>query len=269
MSIDVTNKVWLRGPQDAKQRLLLMAIADHANDKGAAYPGVELLAQKSCQSVRNALRGIVKLELEGWIIVLRRRHGERARGNEYLINLAKLADEKSLTPTRAAGNASRHDTVSHDDNARVANTPTCEPPRDTLSCGEKAPENTLHEVTESRHDMTKQASRSDKITPCIENRKEPSKEPLHPPTPQGGQVAETADPDGMQRGCWELCNRVRKTHGRKPLEWEAWVSDQKEAGFWPVPERSPGLPADTAVQRFRSVRPSRNSRASIGIYRGS
>lgn len=67
MSISVMSWVWANGPADASMRLVLLAIADHADDKGVAYPSMAGIAAKSCVTERGA-RGIVRrLEDAGWL----------------------------------------------------------------------------------------------------------------------------------------------------------------------------------------------------------
>lgn len=41
MSIHIMNAVWQHGPQGTSARMLLLAIADCANDQGDAFPSVE------------------------------------------------------------------------------------------------------------------------------------------------------------------------------------------------------------------------------------
>lgn len=67
MSIKVMNWVWENGPPDPTQRLVLLAIADHADDCGRAFPSMARIAAKSCVTERGA-RGIVRrLEDGGWV----------------------------------------------------------------------------------------------------------------------------------------------------------------------------------------------------------
>lgn len=38
MSIKIMSSIWESGPSDMGERFVLLAIADHANDDGLAYP---------------------------------------------------------------------------------------------------------------------------------------------------------------------------------------------------------------------------------------
>ena len=67
MSFGITAQIWGSGPSDATGKLVLLALADYANDAGECWPAVVSLAEKcslSERATRNALR---RLEAAGWI----------------------------------------------------------------------------------------------------------------------------------------------------------------------------------------------------------
>jgi DNA-binding transcriptional regulator YhcF (GntR family) len=100
MSVDVMSLVWKGGPSDRSQRLLMLAIADSANDDGFCWPGTQLLAVKASMSVRTVLRSLRALEQDSWIKINRKAHHRKE--NTYEIDLDKLSDSVS------------HDNLSHD-----------------------------------------------------------------------------------------------------------------------------------------------------------
>lgn len=53
MSIDVMNDVWQRSGHKGSALLLMLAIADHSDDHGRAYPSVSTLANKTRMTTRN------------------------------------------------------------------------------------------------------------------------------------------------------------------------------------------------------------------------
>lgn len=71
MSIKLINHVWEKSQHKGSALLLLLAIADYANDAGEAYPSYETLAHKSRLSVRRVMDVIRKLEASGELIVRR------------------------------------------------------------------------------------------------------------------------------------------------------------------------------------------------------
>lgn len=62
MSIKIMSRVWEQSKQGGSQLLLLLAIADNANDSGYAWPGQEYLAKKIRMNRRSIPRLTKKLE---------------------------------------------------------------------------------------------------------------------------------------------------------------------------------------------------------------
>ena len=56
------NKVWEMSHLKQNETLVLLALADHANDKGITWAGCGTIAQKARMSTRTALRTISRLE---------------------------------------------------------------------------------------------------------------------------------------------------------------------------------------------------------------
>ncbi|MDQ3831906.1 MAG: helix-turn-helix domain-containing protein [Candidatus Tectomicrobia bacterium] len=65
MSIAIMTHVWQRSQHKGSELLLLLAIADNANDQGIAYPSVRTLAKKTRLSRRNVQYLINKVEQSG------------------------------------------------------------------------------------------------------------------------------------------------------------------------------------------------------------
>jgi len=78
------SEIWRNGPADPMQRLVLLAIADHADDQGRAYPSMVGIASKCAMSERG-VRGIIrKLEAGGWLNT--RVGGGRGGKSHYTVN---------------------------------------------------------------------------------------------------------------------------------------------------------------------------------------
>lgn len=69
MSIKVMAKVWEWSQAESASLLLMLALADHADDDGLCYPGVERLARKCRISPRSVQRHLKELEGIGEIRV--------------------------------------------------------------------------------------------------------------------------------------------------------------------------------------------------------
>jgi len=102
MSVKVMGLVWGAGPPAPADRLMLLAIADCADDTGLAWPGVDLLATKCCVGRRSAQRTIRRLEEDGWVTTTPgggSRAGRRTGiPNRYRINLERLNGATSTSP---------------------------------------------------------------------------------------------------------------------------------------------------------------------------
>ncbi len=95
MSVKVSGMVWESDVPVTDGRVVLLALADNANDAGRCWPGTEHLAGKCCVSRSTVFRLLRKLEDQG---LLSREQRTRSNGsqtsNAYRINLAALAARK-------------------------------------------------------------------------------------------------------------------------------------------------------------------------------
>lgn len=84
------NLVWTRSEHKGSELLLLLAIADNANDDGFAFPGINLLARKmrlTPRAVQYVLKKLLTDEDRELDIVKR---GGQGRANEYQIRTKTL-----------------------------------------------------------------------------------------------------------------------------------------------------------------------------------
>lgn len=83
MSMRMMTLVWEKSQHKGSELLLLLAIADNANDQGLAYPSLNTLAKKTRLDRRHVKRLVRVVERSGELIVS---IGTGPRGcNEYLI----------------------------------------------------------------------------------------------------------------------------------------------------------------------------------------
>ena len=173
--------VFENGPNDQAERLILLAIADNADDGGMAFPGITLLAQKSCMSERHCMRVIQKMETDGWMLVQRRATGFARKGNVYRLNVTKLA----VSHDTAMSLQNSRDITSLDAKKRIANKGTYKPSSDTMSPEKSHDKMSPHQVTSEQSQVTKSPTSSDiacgqikrNQQHAIYNHQEPSMEP--------------------------------------------------------------------------------------------
>lgn len=85
------TQVWENSQHKNAQLLMMLALADHANESGICYPGFNKLAQKTRVKPRQAKRVIKDLEKSGEVYI--NHGGGRHQTNKYFITLGKTADK--------------------------------------------------------------------------------------------------------------------------------------------------------------------------------
>lgn len=127
MSIKVMSWVWENGPNDPTERLVLLALADFADDHGNCHPSMIGIGQKACVTERGA-RGIVRrLEADGWINVAI--GGGRGGKSRYQILMQKPGTTNPETETRNVKNPERDDTKPGTSLHKTRNQRSAEPSR--------------------------------------------------------------------------------------------------------------------------------------------
>lgn len=89
----ICRRVWERGPSNPTQRYLLLAIADHADDSGYAFPGLLRLAERCVLGKRTVISALNQLEKNGWL-----KRIKNGRKSEYQVALAKLGIGADIAP---------------------------------------------------------------------------------------------------------------------------------------------------------------------------
>lgn len=99
MSISIMSAVWQHAEQSGSALLMLLALADYANDDGVCWPKVGTLAQKTRLSQRQSIRLLMKLEADGEIAINRRAaHGMKIN-SVYQLNATYLRYDKMAQRT--------------------------------------------------------------------------------------------------------------------------------------------------------------------------
>lgn len=107
MSNKAMTLVWEHSKQRGSALLVMLAIADMANDDLICYPGKAHLSRKCRMSVRGLTAILQKLEESSELKIMRRRNGQRNSTNVYkvvvnrdsspLVNRDSLPDESGFT----------------------------------------------------------------------------------------------------------------------------------------------------------------------------
>ena len=92
MSVRISSRVWECSNLPGAKKLLLLALADHANDDGIAWPGAVKLAAKINQSERHTRRLLQELESSGHIAC--KQGGGRGHQTLYGV-LVGMTDQQS------------------------------------------------------------------------------------------------------------------------------------------------------------------------------
>jgi hypothetical protein len=87
------------GPAKLRMRMVLVSIADNADDYGFAVLSMETIAAKAVCDVRTAIRTIQALERDGWLTVRRRVLGGKA--SVYFVNVDRLGVERNAKSRRS------------------------------------------------------------------------------------------------------------------------------------------------------------------------
>lgn len=102
MSIRLMTDVW-RTTLPTVEKMILLVIADHANDDGGeAWPSQATIAKKASVSIRTVQRSVNSLVIQGYLRMEKHRGGsatcrEDRRPHRYTIQLHKLRGDKETT----------------------------------------------------------------------------------------------------------------------------------------------------------------------------
>jgi DNA-binding Lrp family transcriptional regulator len=108
MSIETMNWVWKHSTTKGSDRLVLLSLADNANDQGEAWPSIATIAKKCNLSKRYTIDILAKLEAEGHITKRERKDfqgDKRNLSNIYTIVMVRReapdSEPRRTTPSEA------------------------------------------------------------------------------------------------------------------------------------------------------------------------
>lgn len=95
MSIKFTKLVWDYSHETAQRRLVLLALADYADDSGRCFPSLTQVAQKCRIAKATASRIIAHLVKQGVVLIVENRSG-RGHRHQYMINAGALVSSAKI-----------------------------------------------------------------------------------------------------------------------------------------------------------------------------
>lgn len=104
MSIKLMTKVWEQAEAEGTKLLLLLALADMANDEGYCWPSYNTLAKKIRVSQTHTIHLVSELVEQGYVVKEKRKIGEEQTSNGYWLKVPPLLtpvnppSELELTP---------------------------------------------------------------------------------------------------------------------------------------------------------------------------
>ena len=103
------SRVWDHSLQKGGDLLVLLALADFANDAGECWPSVPIIAQKARLTERQTQRVLNALESAGEV-KRNRSNGGRNRRNRYFITVPENPDKITVTKLQGKNNSEIRDT---------------------------------------------------------------------------------------------------------------------------------------------------------------
>jgi hypothetical protein len=135
MSIKVATQVWNGSRHKSGNLLVLLALADHADDQGKAWPGIPLLARKARLSQRHTRRCLNHLASSCEVEILPNR--APSGRNLYQIRLDRLTPDNLSAGTPASDDvtpvSNNTDTTDRVADPTYIDEPSTEPSEESVS----------------------------------------------------------------------------------------------------------------------------------------
>jgi hypothetical protein len=156
MSIKVSTKVWQGSRHKSGNLLVLLAIADHADDEGKAWPGIPLLARKARLSERHTRRCLSELLVSGELEILA--EPAPSGGKWYQIRLDLLTPDNLSIETSASKDVTpvsgTTDVADRATGTTYIEEPSTKPSEESRSQSHVSPEKLTHKSIQRRSDAS-------------------------------------------------------------------------------------------------------------------
>ena len=96
MSIKLMTRVWDETRFKGTELLILLCLADHANDEGICWPSYGKLALRARCSRRQAIRCLIRLKEEGWVAITGKKQARSGQWtNVYQLGIPSERSDKA------------------------------------------------------------------------------------------------------------------------------------------------------------------------------
>lgn len=177
MSIKVTSKVWDHFPGKGSVLLIMLAMADWANDDGGSiYPSMPTLTRKArLKDVEHVRRTVKKLVDDGWLEVERQSDGGASKDTtRYRICLSKLTPRAGAGPAPDTGDPPRATQLTPRAGAgQSVMDPSVRPPRTASPAapsageGQSPMEQALRDAGIKRREIIAELSQAPELSPSV------------------------------------------------------------------------------------------------------
>lgn len=207
MSIKFLSAVWADYPGDGSRLLVLLALADYADDGGVCFPSMAAIAKKTRLSTHQARRMVHALTEEG-IVEIIGNHWGGAPGatRRYRINLEGMTASTGATPSMDA-------------------TPSTHAPDGLHPCTETASTGASLTVNEPSltvsNKSTSRKSSEKTFSQFMASCKESGEKPIPESDPVFQYVEQVGIDHEMLKACWQEFKSAYLSSGKKQKDWRA------------------------------------------------
>ncbi len=106
MSIKLMSRVWDETRFKGTELLVLLCLADHANDEGTCWPSYTKLALRARCSRRRAMQIVANLQAEGWVKIVGKHRNQNGQATN-LFRIQPVAKRGEAHCTPFSGNGQR------------------------------------------------------------------------------------------------------------------------------------------------------------------
>ena len=223
MSIKVTTAVWKKSRQAGGALLVLLALADFADDQGRAYPSIPTLAHRARLTDRQVRRILTTLVTSGELMI-ERHGGGRNLSNRYRV----IVNGDARVRVSEVVNSDASDRVSEPSERSKPGHPRPE----TLTFATLNPDTHVSRSVMIRHEQLEAAPNGASLTPSAKLRTEKTRKHLIPYdfslTPERRAVAERAglDPEAFHAQFVDQCHAKGYVNANWNSAWSAWCRSE-------------------------------------------